>query len=30
MITVVKNCVAAFAVLGHGGQQFKPACVLMI
>ena len=30
MITVVKNCVAAFAVLGHGGQRFKPAWVLMI
>ncbi len=30
MITVVKNRVAAFAVLGHGGQRFKPACALMI
>ena len=30
MITVVKNGVAAFAVLGHGGQRFKPAWVLMI
>ena len=30
MITVVKYCVATFAVLGHGAQRFKPACVLMI
>ena len=30
MITVVKNCVATFAVLGHGGQRFNPACVLMV
>ena len=30
MITVVKNRMAAFAVLGHGGQLFKPAGVLMI
>ena len=30
MITVVKNRVATFAVLGHGGQRFKPARVLMM